>query len=225
MIQGEKPYKCKVCGKSFADSSNLTKHSRAHLRAGDEITAKDGTVWNIINHAAPLTNTTRDPIGQDEEDVEAANDHEDNDDVQQIIYIAYEDGSEVHDADGTAVVGANKETSIHILSQTTQGQQANEDGQLDLRHFSSASAVARATTAAAGGGDTAESQLAIEHTVAGESDAAASGVNSTLHVIGQVPLDDGKLDPNTQYVDLSIKEGQQIRFYVETNDDSHGDHA
>ena len=139
MIQGEKPYKCKVCGKSFADSSNLTKHSRAHLRAGDEITAKDGTVWNIINHAAPLTNTTRDPIGQDEEDVEAANDHEDNDDVQQIIYIAYEDGSEVHDADGTAVVGANKETSIHILSQTTQAQQANEDGQLDLRHFSSAS--------------------------------------------------------------------------------------
>ena len=164
---------------------------------------------------------TRDPISQDE-DVEAANDHEDNDDVQQIIYIAYEDGSEVHDADGTAVMGANKETSIHILSQTTHAQQANEDGQLDLRHFSSASASA---TVAAGGDDTADAQLAIEHTGAGESEAVASGVNSTLHVIGQVPLDDGKLDPNTQYVDLSIKEGQQIRFYVETNDDSHGDHA
>ena len=80
-------------------------------------------------------------------------------------------------------------------------------------------------TVAAGSDDTAESQLAIDHAVSGESDAAADGVNSTLHVIGQVPLDDGKLDPNTQYVDLSIKEGQQIRFYVETNDDNHGDHA
>ena len=46
-------------------------------------------------------------------------------------------------------------------------------------------------------------------------------VNPTLNV----PLDDGKLDPNAQYVDLSIKEGQQIRFYVETTNDDHGNQA
>ena len=96
-LKGEKPYKCKVCGKSFADSSNLTKHSRAHLRAGDEVTAKDGTVWNIINHAAAASSnagndaTTNDATTAVVHDEVAVNAAEDND-VQQIIYIAYEDG-------------------------------------------------------------------------------------------------------------------------------------
>jgi hypothetical protein len=63
--------------------------------ARDEILAKDGTVWNIINHAAANAETSTDH--QD------ANHH----DVQQIIYIAYEE-------DGIA----NKETSVHIVSQS-----------------------------------------------------------------------------------------------------------
>ena len=91
-LKGEKPYKCKVCGKSFADSSNLTKHSRAHLRAGDEVTAKDGTVWNIINHAAATSagNPASDEHTTDVHDDVTAN--AGDNDVQQIIYIAYEDG-------------------------------------------------------------------------------------------------------------------------------------
>lgn len=84
---GERPYKCEHCGKAFADSSNLAKHCKAHAKAGDEVTAKDGTVWNIINHAAATSNSEQD-------------------DVQQIIYIAYDD-------DGMA-----KETAVHIVSQT-----------------------------------------------------------------------------------------------------------
>ena len=133
--------------------------------------------------------------------------------MQQIIYIAYEDG-EAHD--GTTAVMANKETSIHILSQA----QAVAEEQIDLSHFSSASSAPGVH------GSSAQSQLAIEHTASGEAETEveSAGVNSTLHVIGQVPLDDDKLDPNTQYVDLSIKEGQQIRFYVETNESSHEDH-
>ena len=188
-LKGEKPYKCKVCGKSFADSSNLTKHSRAHLRAGEEISggggggnSKDGTVWNIINHAAATTaaGNTNTASEADEEAVAANEDT----DVQQIIYIAYEDGQELHD--GGAV--AKQETSIHILSQT---QPHGAEDQLDLSQFSSAASV----EAGANAGEPTE-------------------VNPTLHVISQVPD-----DPNAQYVDLDIKEGQQIRFYVETTGD------
>ena len=87
---------------------------------------------------------------------------------------------------------------------------------MDLSQFSSASAVSA-------GSHTASDRLAIQNN--DESNANASGVNPTLHVIGEVPLDDGKLDPNAQYVDLSIKEGQQIRFYVETTNDDHGNQA
>ena len=54
----------------------------------------DGTVWNIINHAAEEAHQ--------EDDAVAGND------VQQIIYIAYDD----NDIE-------NKETSVHIVNQTT----------------------------------------------------------------------------------------------------------
>lgn len=29
---GEKPYTCQMCNKSFADSSNLTKHKKIHMK-------------------------------------------------------------------------------------------------------------------------------------------------------------------------------------------------
>lgn len=72
------------------------------MRLGDEITAKDGTVWNIIDHAAANEATPA----------------TDNNDVQQIIYIAYENETAT-EASATVVGGGetNKETAIHIVSQ------------------------------------------------------------------------------------------------------------
>ena len=56
--------------------------------------SKDGTVWNIIDHATSEANQDGNPSGAN--------------DVQQIIYIAYDDNDI-----------SNKETSVHIVNQNT----------------------------------------------------------------------------------------------------------
>ena len=151
---GEKPYKCSDCGKAFSDSSNLSKHSKTHVRAGDEVTTKDGTVWNIINQTGG------------NEAVEEQND------VQQIIYIAYD-----HDD-----LASKSETSVHIVSQT---EAVPEDQAMTLP-------------------------------VTGFNAEASEAAPTTHHVISQegLRLEDEKLDPNAQYIDLSIKDGEQVRLKV-----------
>ena len=146
---GEKPYKCSDCGKAFSDSSNLSKHSKTHVRAGDAVTTKDGTVWNIINQTGSAV--------------------EEQNDVQQIIYIAYENDDI-----------ASKETSVHIVSQT----EAVEDQSMALPTTSFS--------------------------------AEAPDAPVTHHVISQegLRLEDEKLDPDAQYIDLSVKEGEQVRLKV-----------
>ena len=154
---GEKPFKCSDCGKAFADSSNLNKHGKTHVRAGDEVTAKDGTIWNIINQTG--TNV------------------KEQEDVQQVIYIAY-------DNEGLA----GKETSVHVISQT-EAVQAPVQG------------LALPTTA-------------FNETV---TDSNTQDQPTTYHVISQEGLrleEEQKLDPNAQYVDLSIKDGEQVRLKV-----------
>lgn len=191
---GEKPHKCKDCGKAFADSSNLTKHSKAHVRAGDDIAAKNANVWNIINHAAVASTASNGETSGQEPQVptEMVSNHQ-TDDVQQIIYIAYE-GDEAL---------ADKETAIHIVSQTTSGEvNQRPEEELDLSQFSSQSA---------------EETIVANATEATNEAATVTNVNPTLHVISQegLRLDDEKLEAaNVQYVDLAIKEGQQIRLRV-----------
>lgn len=62
------------------------------MRAGDEITAKDGTVWNIINSAASGATDS---------------------DMQQIIYIAYE-GEE--DGKETAIHVVSQQSQVINMS-------------------------------------------------------------------------------------------------------------
>lgn len=154
---GEKPYKCKDCGKCFADSSNLAKHCKAHVRAGDEITAKDGTVWNIINQQQQQQTSLDDA----------------NHDVHQIIYIAYDDQPTPHQE----AAGKAEEASIHILSHASQLPSADDDSQLELSY-----------------------------------QAGSAPTTATFHVQDQPDL--SLDDAGVQYVDLAIKEGQQVRLRV-----------
>ena len=173
---GEKPYKCPDCGKAFSDCSNLSKHSKTHLKAGDEITAKDGTVWNIINQ----TNT-----GQDQEEttsVEAAN-HQNNHDVQQIIYIAYDNEETTEDDKLT-------QASVHIISQT------------ETTTVPETTALPIFSRVDEGSSQTSDVGEAVNH---------SAPESSTFHVISQ---EAAGLDPNSQYVDLSIKEGEHVRLKV-----------
>ena len=75
---GQQPYLCKECGKKFADSSNLAKHRKTHEEAGDK--KNKPTVWNLVKEAGEEIQEAT------ETDVEVT------DDVDQVIYITYENG-------------------------------------------------------------------------------------------------------------------------------------
>jgi len=62
---------CRTCGKSYSDKSSLRKHMKTH-QPGDET---KNTVWNIIRD-----------VGEDQLDGD--------DDIQQVIYISYDEGAE-----------------------------------------------------------------------------------------------------------------------------------
>lgn len=78
----------------------------------------------------------------------------------------------------------------------------SENVELDLSQLSAATRLqledAAATSSGAGGSD------------------RVNPANPTLHVISQeeLRLDDDKLEANAQYIDLSLREGQQIRLKV-----------
>lgn len=51
---GEKPYTCHLCHKSFADSSNLTKHKKIHMKTAQNervikvITSEEGKLNKFV---------------------------------------------------------------------------------------------------------------------------------------------------------------------------------
>jgi len=71
---GQQPYLCKECGKRFSDSSNLAKHKKTHE---DYLSKDKQTVWNIVKDA-----------GSGMQETEVLEDS--GEEVQQVIYIAYE---------------------------------------------------------------------------------------------------------------------------------------
>ncbi|XP_066992566.2 uncharacterized protein [Anabrus simplex] len=95
---GEKPYICNVCGKAFADCSNLTKHKKVHRDNKDGVLADnsnsggvDRQVWSII-HSHLHKEATEEGA---EESTEIPEEKPDDDSIQQIIYVTYQDPEEL----------------------------------------------------------------------------------------------------------------------------------
>ena len=71
----------KECGKKFADSSNLAKHRKTHEQSGSA-KSKQHTVWSIVKDAGEGIS--------DMAEVEAAAESVTTEEVEQVIYITYE---------------------------------------------------------------------------------------------------------------------------------------
>lgn len=125
---GSKPYSCNICPKSFADSSNLTKHKKSHDQqlpqnsqdqnhhGGGETTFVEidekNTVLNII-HGLKLDERGLREGGAADGASSVGLSGEADGEVQQIIYISYEDGREAV-ADGVTGEAA---TAVHVLDE------------------------------------------------------------------------------------------------------------
>ena len=95
MFSGEKPYECDVCRKTFADNSNLVKHKKTHapndgkdadgadpgMDAGKEVTL-------VTTDGASIVSVIRESI--DAQVIPKADAGGEEGDMQQIIYIAYD---------------------------------------------------------------------------------------------------------------------------------------
>ncbi|XP_011506078.1 PREDICTED: zinc finger protein 761-like isoform X1 [Ceratosolen solmsi marchali] len=88
---GEKPYNCEVCGKAFADCSNLTKHKKVHKNTGLDSNGLSegptiGEVWQILPSSQEENGNTLNNLTQ-----VMTGDEISEDDMSQIIYVAYQD--------------------------------------------------------------------------------------------------------------------------------------
>jgi len=106
---GQQPYLCKECGKRFADSSNLAKHRKTH----EENAPKDKQeIWNIVKEAG--------------DNIPSNVDNEDGEDVEQVIYITYENEDQNISSNNVKIVeisDANSTDDNQIKLTTKDGTQ------------------------------------------------------------------------------------------------------
>ena len=110
---GETPYLCKECGKKFADSSNLAKHRKTHEQSG--VKSKQQTVWSIVKDAGEEM--------RDIAEAEAAAESVATEEVEQVIYITYEN-SEAKEAGGVRFVEITEAEQVQVAEAET-GQTIN----------------------------------------------------------------------------------------------------
>ena len=110
---GETPYLCKECGKKFADSSNLAKHRKTHEQSG--VKSKQQTVWSIVKDAGEEM--------RDIAEAEAAAESVATEEVEQVIYITYEN-SEAKEAGGVRFVEITEAEQVQV-AEAENGQTIN----------------------------------------------------------------------------------------------------
>lgn len=171
---GQQPYLCKECGKRFSDSSNLAKHKKTHE---DFISKDKQTVWNIVKDAGTGVQEPNVVEGTGEE-------------VQQVIYIAYENGEQ------KAIEGAIKNGQIDIAALAAQG-------------------IAVETET---GGEIVTQE--VEHHSGPLEKMGQMEYKEHLepHTVKLVEHHDA-VDQNNQTIDLTMKDGQQIRLVAPLNID------
>lgn len=170
---GQQPYLCKECGKRFSDSSNLAKHKKTHE---DYLSKNKQTVWNIVKDA-----------GAGVEEPEAV---DGNSEVQQVIYIAYENGEQ------KTIEGAIKDGQIDIAALAAQG--------ISVETETGGEIISQEVVANSGPLEKMEQMEYKEHL--------------EPHTVKLVQHNDA-VDQNNQTIDLTMKDGQQIRLVAPLNID------
>lgn len=173
---GQQPYLCKECGKRFSDSSNLAKHKKIH--EGFNCDKNKQTVWNIVKDAGE---------GVDEPDV-----IDGNSEVQQVIYIAYENGEQ------KAIEGAIKDGQIDIAALAAQGISVETTSEGDIAGDIISQEVVSGPL---------EKMEQMEY----KEQLEPHAVKLVQHQLGS--------EQSNQTIDLTMKDGQQIRLVAPLNID------
>ena len=173
---GQQPYLCKECGKRFSDSSNLAKHKKIH--DGYLSSKSKQTVWNIVKDAGE---------GVEEPDVDVI---EGNSDVQQVIYIAYENGEQ------KAIEGVIKDGQIDIAALAAQGISVETEADIS-------------------------EDIITQEVVPGpleKMEQMEYKEHLEPHTVKLVQHQQG-VEQNNQTIDLTMKDGHQIRLVAPLNID------
>ena len=173
---GQQPYLCKECGKRFSDSSNLAKHKKIH--DGYLSSKSKQTVWNIVKDAGE---------GVEEPDVDVI---EGNSEVQQVIYIAYENGEQ------KAIEGVIKDGQIDIAALAAQGISVETEADIS-------------------------EDIITQEVVPGpleKMEQMEYKEHLEPHTVKLVQHQQG-VEQNNQTIDLTMKDGHQIRLVAPLNID------
>ena len=201
--KGEKPFGCKFCKKAFAEAWALTKHLRFHTGQQPYLCKECGKRFSDSSNLAKHKKTHDEFLSKDKQTVwnivkDAGGGIEElegggeaaGEEVQQVIYIAYENG------DQKAIEGAIKNGRIDIAALAAQGIAVETEAGGEI--------LAQDVEQQSGPLQKMEQMEYKEHLEP-----------NTVKVVEH----NEAVDQNNQTIDLTMKDGQQIRLVAPLNID------